>query len=707
MASLITNYEYDIFSSYRHNDNRSGWVTEFVNALQEELAATIKEPLSIYFDKNPDDGLLETHHVDKSLEGKLKCLIFIPVISQTYCDTKSFAWQHEFCAFNKIAQADPLGRDIKVGNGNVASRILPIKIHDIDTEDKVLLESELGGVLRAIEFIYKEAGVNRPLRSNEENPTKNQNQTIYRNQVNKVANGVKEIIYSLKNPVTQTPLRTNNEVSNNKRGRNKKLTIAIVAALVIISATIYFLYPNPNSPPQLVEMDKSIAVLAFDDLSDDQSQEYFSDGISEEILNTLSQMPGLKVSGRTSSFSFKNKDVSIQEIGHTLGVATVLEGSIRKIGNKIRITAQLINVEDGFHIFSERFDRDMNDIFAIQDEIADLIAQKLKVTLLNKSSVSVISNTTENVTAYEQYLQGKFYSSQGSQGVRKSKVYFDKAIELAPEFGLAHYGLGRYYWMMSISNFLSVHTAMPIVLNEANLALNLDPGLAEAYDLKGWYYANYEYDYATAINYFEKAIEINPGYADGHENLARYYRNIGDIQKGLPFARKAVELDPLTLNHRLFLAELLQNAGNFDSALSVLNDAMKIDPDKSYTYLALGYYYMRLEMFDKAVEYLDKANQHANERVKYIIIAALWLQGNKDRSLKLLDELLSSQDEIISINVAEIYAYMGKDELAIEWLTKSFTAREYVFPSIKARIGFNRLHNDPRYQALEAKVKFP
>ncbi|NJN42832.1 MAG: hypothetical protein HC811_11975 [Flammeovirgaceae bacterium] len=197
MSSIVSGYEYDIFISYRHNDNRSGWVTEFVAALQEELAATIKEPLTIYFDKNPHDGLLETHNVDKSLEGKLKCLIFIPIISQTYCDPKSFAWQHEFVAFNKLAQEDELGRDIKLGNGNVASRILPIKIHDLDTTDEATLEKELGGVLRAIEFIYKEPGVNRPLKVTD-SKSDNQNQTDYTNQVNKVANAVKDIIQSVK-----------------------------------------------------------------------------------------------------------------------------------------------------------------------------------------------------------------------------------------------------------------------------------------------------------------------------------------------------------------------------------------------------------------------------------------------------------------------------------------------------------------------------
>ena len=209
MATL-QGFEYDIFISYRHNDNRSGWVTEFTKALQEELASTIKEPVSIYFDANPQDGLLETHNVDKSLEGKLKCLIFIPILSQTYCDPKSFAWQHEFIAFNRLAKEDQFGRDIKLGGGNVASRILPIKIHDLDPEDKTEIENEIGGVLRAIEFIFKSSGVNRPLRGIEDHPNDNQNKTFYRDQVNKVANAIKEIITSLRHPASVSSRVTNN-----------------------------------------------------------------------------------------------------------------------------------------------------------------------------------------------------------------------------------------------------------------------------------------------------------------------------------------------------------------------------------------------------------------------------------------------------------------------------------------------------------------
>jgi len=184
MASLIHGFEYDIFISYRQKDNKGDkWVSEFVESLKTELESTFKDEISVYFDINPHDGLLETHDVGASLKEKLKCLVFIPVISQTYCDSRSFAWQYEFAAFNKMAKEDPFGRDIRLSGGNVASRILPVKIHDLDTEDQALLENELGSVLRCLEFIYKSPGVNRPLRASEDHPQDNLNKTYYRDQI--------------------------------------------------------------------------------------------------------------------------------------------------------------------------------------------------------------------------------------------------------------------------------------------------------------------------------------------------------------------------------------------------------------------------------------------------------------------------------------------------------------------------------------------
>jgi len=445
MPSLLPNFEYDIFISYRHNDNRSGWVTDFVNALQEELSATIKEPLSIYFDKNPHDGLLETHNVDRSLESKLKCLIFIPIISQTYCDTKSFAWQHEFCAFNKLSKEDQLGRDIKLINGNVASRILPIKIHDLDAEDKATIENEIGGVLRAIEFIYKEAGVNRPLKPSD-SKNDNQNKTDYRNQVNKVANAVKELITSLKNPInlSQKPAASNK--ATHQKSTNPKSFLVIGASILLLAVAGYFLYPRLVSTNKENELlDKSIAVLPFADLSETKDQGWFGDGLTEEILNSLAHVNGLKVTSRTSSFAFKNKNLRIQTIADSLGVNYVVEGSVRKVGDGLRITAQLIRAKDDFHIWSNTYDRNAKDIFDLQKEIAKKIAESLDISLDPKAIDQMQRAGTKNAEAFIAFLKGnELYEKGHNSGgelmnyLAKANKFYEESYSMDPYFANPH-----------------------------------------------------------------------------------------------------------------------------------------------------------------------------------------------------------------------------------------------------------------------------
>ncbi len=244
MPSLIPGFEYDIFISYRQKDNKGDrWVTEFVEALKTELEATFKEEVSVYFDENPHDGLLETHQVGQSLSSKIKSLVFIPIISQTYCDPKSFAWQHEFLAFMKMAKADNFGNNITISRGNVSSRVLPVKIHDLDSTDTVLLESELGGPVRSVNFIYKSVGVNRPLRADEDNSSSNLNKTFYRDQINKVANAVKEIIQAMEHPTAGTSssvsFRTLEERNPEPTRKNKRLSFVAVAS--ILAAVIFYL----------------------------------------------------------------------------------------------------------------------------------------------------------------------------------------------------------------------------------------------------------------------------------------------------------------------------------------------------------------------------------------------------------------------------------------------------------------------------------
>jgi hypothetical protein len=200
MASIVPGFEYDIFISYRHNDNAyDGWVSEFVEKLRNELVATVKDKLTVFFDESPKDGINETHIVDHSIATKLNALVLIPIISQTYCDTKGFAWNNEFLLFNRSAIEDRYGREIRLPNGNVSSRILPVRIHEIEKEDSLLLENVLQGFLRSIDFIYQAQGVNRPLRPRDDDRQDNINNTIYRNQINKVANAIKEIVTGIRN----------------------------------------------------------------------------------------------------------------------------------------------------------------------------------------------------------------------------------------------------------------------------------------------------------------------------------------------------------------------------------------------------------------------------------------------------------------------------------------------------------------------------
>jgi len=227
MSSIIEGYSYDIFISYRQKDNKGDrWVSEFVEALKTELESTFKEEINVYFDINPHDGLLETHDVNESLKEKLRCLVFIPVISRTYCDPKSFAWEHELKAFVEQASKDQFGLKVKLPNGNVANRVLTVRIHDLDNNDIKLCEAILGGFIRGIDFIYKEQGVNRPLRSNEENPHDNLNHTIYRNQINKVALTIKEIIEGMNISAPPDQLKQkiiqDKEIKENREIRNEE-----------------------------------------------------------------------------------------------------------------------------------------------------------------------------------------------------------------------------------------------------------------------------------------------------------------------------------------------------------------------------------------------------------------------------------------------------------------------------------------------------
>ena len=402
MASIILGYEYDIFISYRQKDNKGDrWVSEFVEALKTELESTFKEDVNVYFDINPHDGLLETHDVDASLKDKLKCLIFIPIISRTYCDPKSFAWEHEFKAFVEEASKDQFGLKVKLPNGNVASRVLPVRIHDLDNEDIKSCESVLGGFVRGVEFIYKSPGVNRALRLKEEKPQDNLNSTLYRDQINKVANSIREIIQGLsgvpapdaidkiKPEKLLEEVQKNSRIDLDKSPQSKKrilLSLAAIVALLIVAAILG--YPKIFNQETLVSLRSSgkrisIVIMPFLNQTNDNTKNKWQDWIQDNLITYLSNFSEELNVKQTESINRIIKSNGYSDyasispgmssaISQKLNADVLICGSIKQVGANIHLNTQLINskTDEVYKSFQLEGNVSEENIYKIIDSLA-------------------------------------------------------------------------------------------------------------------------------------------------------------------------------------------------------------------------------------------------------------------------------------------------------------------------------------------------
>ena len=707
MPSLIPGYEYDIFISYRQKDNKGDrWVSEFVEALKTELESTFKEEISVYFDINPHDGLLETHDVDESLKEKLKCLVFIPIISRTYCDPRSFAWEHEFKVFVEQASQDKFGLKVKLPGGNVANRVLPVRIYDLDTTDTKLCESVMGGVMRGIEFIYKEPGVNKPLTCDDDE-MKNLNGTKYRIQINKVANAIKEVITALEQH-EQKPKEVQKEISwpvsvTQKNNKTKILSGSIIVLALIILGL--FLIPKLVKPE--VELEKSIAVLPFTNLSNDPEQEYFSDGIVEAILNHLFKIGELKVISSTSTKRYKNTELSLQEIARELGAASILEGSVQKIGNNVRITAQLIDAKNDVHLWSEIYDRNMSDIFSIQSEVAQSVARELKATLTVEEKNQINKSQTENPEAYNLYLQGLFHiKKRTNEGYKKSIEYFEKAVALDLDYALAYAGLADTYFLLAWYNLMPKPEGYAKSKEYVNKALGIDKNLAEAHTVLGTVLCWNEWKWEEARKELQLAVELNPNFIHAHS----YYAELLEILRENSEARKqiniALELDPFFPMMRYLSGRLYFDEGKYNESLDEFRKRREITSDSIFDWIEF-HNYIGLGEDLKAVEVLEKVSLNSSDT--RIIKNAIFLRDvyNKAGVEGLRNWLIELELKSPSPNpwsLATGYAAVGKKEEALFWLEKLFKNRPSALPRINNMPELEILRSEPRFQALIAKL---
>ena len=581
MASIIPGYEYDIFISYRQKDNKyDGWVTDFVDNLKKELEATFKEEVSVYFDINPCDGLLETHDVKSSLKDKLKCLVFIPIISQTYCDVKSFAWQHEFCAFNKLAKEDQFGRNIRLTNGNVTSRILPVKIHDLDLEDKTLLENELGCVLRSIEFIYKASGVNRPLKPNDER-TENLNHIYYRDQINKVANAAKEII---------TAITKNNQQdgeilkpvfkakSKNQKKLRAKHLLSVVAAILILIGLINFnqIIKILNQKKIFIRNESIITVESVNITRD--TSKILDPKIIEYLLryniSNKSNLTLLNMNQFNKIYPPNRKEISLPQKNI---ICKITNGDFGyQIDYKIIDNSQKGSVLQGKVIFH-------NPTNLLEKEL-DIITSNLGTKTPKKNFL------TKDWDALENFYHGEI--NWNILNINEARKFFKNSISIDPAFLLPSLRLANIYHLEG-NNKAALDLLNTVKASINNLTI---PDSLRTIAL--WNTLNGKT--RDAINNYKRLIEYLPAQKEPYFELAEGYFYLLDINNAISNYRKALDFDPdfsPALNH---LGYSFTQLGKHDSALKYFKKYVKLKPPIANAYDSYGDGFLACGKLDSA-----------------------------------------------------------------------------------------------------------
>jgi adenylate cyclase len=473
-------------------------------------------------------------------------------------------------------------------------------------------------------------------------------------------------------------------------------------------------YSDGNGKFKELKTVKSIAVLPFVNMSNDAEQEYFSDGIAEEVINSLAHLNNLKVAGRTSSFQFKGKNADIREVGKKLAVRTVLEGSVRRQGSRLRITAQLINVEDGYHIWSERYDREIDDLFAIQDDIALSITEKLKLTLLQKERELITKTYTQNREAYDLYLKARFYVSRRGISILTSMQFFQKAIELDPGFALAYAGLADANLLVATYGLAQPKEAMMRARKMAEKAIQLDPSLPEPYCSLGYYYACYEWNWKEAKKNFLRSVEVNPDYAEGHYRYSWNYLACveGKFDEAERHGETAIKLEPLSAICYANYSLSLIFAKKFKEAIAACQTGIELDANSFLCHLSAGSAYTSLQMYEEAVQSYELAMKLSNRHHFALgpLIVTHCITGNFDSARSLMAELKEKAKTgyVTNTFVAMAAACLDGLDTAFDYLDKAYEEHDPLLLMLKYEplVPFI-FKGDPRYKQFIERIGFP
>jgi serine/threonine-protein kinase len=456
----------------------------------------------------------------------------------------------------------------------------------------------------------------------------------------------------------------------------------------------------------------SIAVLPLANLSGDEANEYFSDGLSEDLINALANISGLNVASRTSAFFFKGKEMDIREIASTLGVETVLEGSVRKAGNRIRVTAQLINAADGYHIWSQSYDRDLEDVFAIQDEISRTIAETLEVKLLHSGDRPLVRPHTQDIEAYNLYLQGRYHWNRRYRGGMQAAMrFFQQAMGKDPSFALPYSGLADSLAILAFYNYLPPNEAFPKSKAAAEGALRIDDTIAEAHSSLAFVKTFYDWDWEGGDRGFVAALEREPNYGTAHWWYASALMVRGRPEDSDRELRLALEAEPLS-------AIIVGGASfhfyfrrQYDRALKQARRSLELDPAFGPSHAFLGWCYLELGDFEAAVaEWRRTIDLMENVALVQAMLGVTYARcGNEKEARKTLAELIeqSRSRHISPYHLAILCTALGETDDAFDWLEKAYQGRNNWLPFLRLDPGIDPLRGDPRLDDLIKRVGLP
>ena len=519
----------------------------------------------------------------------------------------------------------------------------------------------------------------------------------------------KDIAFALSEASAPVVASVSREVPAPRTSKRNLLPLVAAGVIVLLGVGAAVLFNRrPTAPAAPAAVAPSIAVLPFTNLGGDKDQEYFSDGLAEELMGLLSKVKNLHVAGRTSSFAFKGKTEELASIGQKLHVATVLEGSVRRSGDQLRVSTQLVNVADGYQIWAETYDRKLTDVFAVQDEIAGAVVAALKVTLLSQENPPVTQHRTSNPEAYNQYLLGRqFFNRVNSEGFRRAHECYAKAIALDPGYAAAYAGLAMAeFWMSEDAKTAGASAeGRQRALTESDRAIALDRDLADGYSARGHLRSWLTWDWAEAQADFQRALSLDPGDARTLRWYGSLLAALGRLPEAIAATRKATSLDPLSAASWLHLGIRLNESGRLPDARKDFLRALEINPEGNFVHFHLGVTAL-LEKDPKTALPEFRREPSGENRLAGVAMAEHDLRHPME-SQQALEELIAKDAQGSAYQIANVYAWRGERDKAFEWLDRAYAQRDTGLPSLMSDPLLAKLRDDPRYAAMLKKMNLP